>query len=301
MVNIARWRNWRPSGLPARKEPESASKPTKPSELPAAAANQAPEAIQRNLFEPTGVISAGSIPPVIAGIGEFMAEITAFARIGSEATLTAAPDSVVSFEGFEGFEGFEPRRNGRIFLRAETSKTGALVIRPQVVPSGPAPTGFKTVVAGYGREQVRYTAMRHRLSGANRFGQDGLVFPACLLNLGSWRDDPFDLRLVPWYRSEEEAIYKYAPRVASLHPDADVTACTASFSGGIQIELRCESRSRWLMWELRGGRIRRRVDFASPSLRHAKETAICWYGEPVSEWVDITAIAAKANPARRRT
>jgi hypothetical protein len=52
----------------------------------------------------------------------------------------------------------------------------------------------------------------------------------------------------------------------------------------VQIELRLESHTRWLMWTLSGARWVRRKGFASPHLDHAKRTAEDWYGAPVKGW-----------------
>jgi hypothetical protein len=149
-------------------------------------------------------------------------------------------------------------------------------------------------VAGYGEDQVRYTAVRHHVIGSNHLGQDSTEFPVCLVNLAAWRRTPVDLRLARWFRTEEEAIDEYRPRApAALAPEP--SACIAEFSGGVHVELRRESSSRWLMWEVKDGRRKRRPDFASPYLDHAKRTAAHWYGEPVSAW------EALKDAARRQT
>jgi hypothetical protein len=57
-----------------------------------------------------------------------------------------------------------------------------MVIQPVARATYPAPTGFKTVVAGFGADQVRYTVARHQITGTNRFGQTSTKFPFCLVN-----------------------------------------------------------------------------------------------------------------------
>jgi hypothetical protein len=86
-------------------------------------------------------------------------------------------------------------------------------------------------VVGVGRDQVVYTVARHWIDGTNQFGQSTADFPFCLVNLPAWRRAPCDLRLAEWYRTEQEAIEKYAP--APLEPEP--LACAASFAGGVQI------------------------------------------------------------------
>jgi hypothetical protein len=123
-----------------------------------------------------------------------------------------------------------------------------MVIEPVTRASYPAPTSFKTVVAGFGADQVRYTVARHQITGTNRFGQNSVEFPFCLVNLAAWRRAPCDLRLAEWYRTEQESIAKYAPPPPV--PEPEPMDCIASFAGGVQIEPRRENRSRFLMWEV---------------------------------------------------
>jgi hypothetical protein len=170
--------------------------------------------------------------------------------------------------GFDGFDGFvEQRRQKKVEARLHLN--GLMVIQPVARASYPEPTGFKTVVAGFGAEQLRYTVARHQITGTNRFGQNSAEFTFCFVYLAAWRRAPCDLRLAEWYRTEQEAIAKYAPPPPAPEP----TDCIASFAGDVQVELRRENRSRYLMWEVRNGRRTRRVDFSSPYLNHAKRTA----------------------------
>ena len=87
-----------------------------------------------------------------------------------------------------------------------------MVIEPVTRASYPAPTSFKTVVAGFGADQVRYKVAWHQITGTNRFGQNSTESPFCVVNLAAWRRAPCDLRLTQWYASEQEAIEKYAPQ-----------------------------------------------------------------------------------------
>jgi hypothetical protein len=215
-----------------------------------------------------------------------MEEVAAFAKLGTTALPPGAQPG-----GFAGFVGFVAQANQKNVVEARLHPSGFLVFRPSTVGLYPEPSGFRTVLAGYGKDQVRYTAARHQIKGTNRFGQTSVEFPFCLVNLSAWRRAPCDLRLAEWYRTEQEAVAKYAP---SAPPSAsEPTDCIASFAGGVQVELRRENRSRYLMWELRGGRRTRRTDFSSPFLDHAKRTAACWYGEPVEDWHGLQDIKAR--------
>ncbi|MBS1856112.1 MAG: hypothetical protein JST11_12155 [Acidobacteria bacterium] len=168
-------------------------------------------------------------------------------------------------------------------IEARLGPDGGLTFQPVDLARYGRPTGFKTVAVGVGKEEYRLTLVQHHLRDANRSGQDGTEFPHCLVNMAVWRRDPFDLRLLPWYRTEADALERFRPHA----PDPEPDACAASFGGGVQIELRRESKSRWLMWEVRAGRRLRRADFASPSLRHAQATAVAWYGPEMSEWTAL--------------
>lgn len=280
MSSTARWRNWKPP-LPPLQGVESPSKPSKPSEPPVDAPGS--EVVAGKLDETVVLVESGatatsSIAP--AALAEVMNEVAAFARLGAGAGPAEAPPG-----GFVGFDGFEAQGNRKNVVEARLHPSGFLVFRP-VMGRYPEPRGFRTVVAGYGKDQVRYTAARHQITGTNQIGQSSVEFPFCLVNLGPWRRSPFDLRLVEWYRTEQDAIAKYAPKPVSP-PAPEPSACIATFAGGVQIELRRESPSRWEMSEIRHGRRKRRTDFASPCLDHAKRTAIYWYGEPQGDWQEV--------------
>jgi hypothetical protein len=224
---------------------------------------------------------------MLGDVDGLVSTVTAFARIGSDGRRATSPSG-----SFEGFDGFVPQGNQKNFVEAHVHASGLVVFRP--AHRYPQPTGFRTVVAGYGKEQVRYTAARHHIVGSNHLGQDGVQFPVCLVNLTAWRRTPCDLRLTRWFCTEEEAIDEYRTK-ASAVPAPGPSACIAQFAGDVLVELRRESSSRWLRWETKGGRRTRRTDFASPYLDHAKRTAAHWYGEPVGDWQELT------DAARRRT
>jgi hypothetical protein len=210
-------------------------------------------------------------------------------------------DTETAKVGCEGFDGFVSDGHPKTEIEVRRHPSGLVVLQRAGVRNYPQPTGFRTVVAGYGEDQVRYTAMRHNVAGTNHLGQDSTEFPFCLLNLPAWRRSPFDLRLTRWYRSEQEAIDQYRPKPPAP-PAPEPKACAADFGGGVRIEI-VKDGSRWLMWEMRGGRARRRTDFASPFLDHARRTAVHWYGEPLSEWQeqeDATHAAQSRRTRRRR-
>jgi hypothetical protein len=55
------------------------------------------------------------------------------------------------------------------------------------------------------------------------------------------------------------------------------------------------------MWEVMGGRKKRRMDFASPYLEHGKATAVLWYGEPQTGWHELKETkTATSRRARRK-
>jgi hypothetical protein len=214
-----------------------------------------------------------------AGIADLLQEISAFARIGSSGT-SAALDADVPVD-FEGFNGSVPEPSRRAVLEARIEPDGRLLIQPGTPGKYPAPSGFKTVIAGVGPDAVTYTVARHWIDDTNQSGQNSADYPFCLVNLPAWRRSPCDMRLAEWYRTEEEAVAKYAPR-PPIAPEP--STCIGNFAGGVQIELSREGPSRWTMWEVRYGKRKRRTDFASPWLDHAKRTAVYWYGEPIGGW-----------------
>jgi hypothetical protein len=225
--------------------------------------------------------AATTTPPLPDELAGIIDEVVTFAKLG---TTVSPPGAQTG--GFAGFEGFVAQANQENVLEARPQPSGSLVLRPST--RYPEPSGFRTVVAGYGSDQVRYTVAKHQITGTNRYGQTSVEFPFCLVNLAAWRQAPCDLRLAEWYRSEQDAVAKYAPPPPA--PEPEPTDCIASFAGGVQVELRRENRSRFLMWEVRNGRRTRRSDFSSPFLDHAKRTAACWYVEPVEDWHDLQEI-----------
>jgi hypothetical protein len=280
MSNAARWRDWKPSGSTAKTDVGSAAKPSKPSKPP-------------EQLGPTSATPGSNLAPirppappppatldVLAGLA---AEVATFAQIGSAAPASGGADGSPSV-GFEGFEGFVADTKRKNILQARVGSTGSVVLRPADPSEFPEPTGFKTVASGVGADEVRYTVVQHHIKGPNHVGQDGAEFLFCLVNLAAWRRGPVDLRLVNWFRSEQDAMSRYLP---SAPPPPEPSACSAMFAGGVQVELRRENRSRWQMWEVRSGRRTRRTDFSSPYCDHAKRTAIFWYGEPLTEWLEL--------------
>jgi hypothetical protein len=192
----------------------------------------------------------------------------------------ASPDAQPP-TSFEGFEGFSSEYKHGTVVHARLEHGGQLVLQP---PNRgyPAPTGFKTVPAGFGEQ--RYTVARHHLTGLNRFGQDGAAFPFCLVNLAAWREDPFDLRLAHWFQTEAEAIGQYTAPEPPPQPASQSPAWVATFAGPVEIELRRNGPVRWLMFETRDGKRIRRKDFASPHLDHAKRCAQFFLGDPLHGW-----------------
>src|SRR5262245_50158672 len=248
MSNPARWRNWRPSGFQLRKDVGSEIKPAKPTEPPVSAP-PGPDGGQGTVVKHDNPVPSGdvatplSVPCELAGV---MEEVAAFARIGS----TVQPAGPLP-RGFAGFDGFAAQANQKNVVEAQLHPSGFLVFRPSTPTDYPQPSGFKTVVAGYGKDQVRYTVAKHQITGMNRFGQTSVEFPFCLVNLAAWRRAPCDLRLAEWYSTEQEAIAKYAPPPPAT--ESEPTDCIASFAGGVRVELRRENRSRYLIWEVRDG------------------------------------------------
>jgi hypothetical protein len=292
MSDAPSWLNWRPTGLQSPHTSEPPTKPTKPTEPPVAL--QPPRGVEAaEVHEPVALTE--SAPPV-GELAKMVGEVLPFARIGRGGPLTAPlPPNLA---GFVGFDGFVADRNHKNIIETRVGPSGHLVFRPSAPGQYPKPTGFRTVVAGYGsKDQVRYTAARHQITGNNRLGQDSVEFPFCLVSLEAWRQAPVDLRLAEWYRTEQDAIDKYSPHPPE--PQAEPLDCVASFVGGLQVELHRENRSRWLMWEVRDGRKTRRRDFASPYLDHAKRTAAFWYGEPVEDWQSLQETKTDAGSRRR--
>jgi hypothetical protein len=202
-------------------------------------------------------------------------ELTVLARIGAEGA--PLPTEPTSLEGFEQFV-LDPHRVP--VLEGHLDTNGRLVVQPAARGQYPEPCGNKTVIVSYGFERVKYTAARHWLDGLNDFGQDGAEFRFCLVNIRAWRDTPCDLRHAQWYRTEEDAIAKYAPQPPVPEPGR----CRASFAGGVQIEICPESRNRWVMFEVRYGRRSRVKNFVSPYLDHAKRAAEHLHGAPLEGW-----------------
>jgi hypothetical protein len=222
-----------------------------------------------------------------ASISACAEQLAAFARVGTNAPRAATEISL------DGFDRFVPDLQRGPILEARLDGAGRLVIQPSA-GTYPEPTGNRTVVVGVLDDQVTYTAARHWIDGQNHFGQDSNEFPFCLVNLPKWRRTPCDLRAAEWYRSEEEALAKYAYQPPAPEPDA----FAAKFSGGVRVELRRESSDRWLML-VKGSRPERTKDFATPFLDHAKRTAVLWFGEPIEGWTELrdakAAVRRQAN------
>ena len=125
----------------------------------------------------------------------------------------------------------------------------------------------------------------HNCSAINRFGQDPVKYPYCVLNLPAWREKPFDLTLTRWYPRRPRR-WRQVTAVEAPPPKPEDRRTCAVFAGGVQVTLRLEANSRWLMWVEHYGTRRRRKDFASPSLDHARRSAEHFYGVPVSGWCE---------------
>jgi hypothetical protein len=149
----------------------------------------------------------------------------------------------------------------------------------------PEPAGLRTVESWFGGRKTRMTIARHNLNGRNRFGQDAAKYPYCLVNLAAWKECRFDLRVANWFHSREEAT---SAARGCIDPPVDTPPVSrvwsASFPDGIQAELRSDHGNRWLTWVSRDGRTERRRDLVSPCAEHAKRTAECYLGTPVSGW-----------------
>jgi hypothetical protein len=283
MSDTGRWLNWKPSGWLVQNEVESGTKPTKPSKPPGTET-----ALEK-------VAPATAPPP---GFGDLsMDEISAYARIGSDAPPDSSPAGQPTGR-FDGFDGFVAQCNRKNVIEVRRHPSGLMVFQPVTRAGYPEPTGFKTVASGVGSDEVRYTVVQHHIKGPNHVGQDGAEFPFCLVNLAAWRRGPVDLRLVHWFRTERDAMSRYLPPAP---PPPEPLACFAMFAGGVQVELRRENRSRWQMWEVRSGHRTRRTDFSSPWLGHSQTTARQWYGEPLTDWVELqeNPVRAKARPRSR--
>lgn len=148
---------------------------------------------------------------------------------------------------------------------------------------------LKTVDSWFDGRKIPMTIARHNLAGENRFGQDSGQFPYCLVNMAEWRDCPFDLRLARWFRSQDEAVAHpqgcivSEPREDPKDPQV-VKRWRAQFAGGIEVELRQDQKSRWVMEVTKNGLWERRKDFASPFLEHSQRTTEYWYGTPLTPW-----------------
>lgn len=150
----------------------------------------------------------------------------------------------------------------------------------------PAPTPLRPVMMVCGGKQVRLTLARHNSAGENRFGQTAANSPYCAIDLSAWRGRPFDLARVRWYGSPEKALKVGIEKPDhSEHHEAEDNRTCATFPGGIHVAIRRQGNSRWLMWVERHGIERRRKDFASPYLDHARRSAEHFYGIPAGVWV----------------
>ena len=93
---------------------------------------------------------------------------------------------------------------------------------------------------------------------------------------------PFNYRQ---YAIPDEPDVDVTPSLKPAEDQDDATFASAQFAHAVRIELRRNGPSRWYMYvSISGQRAVRRKDFASPSLDHAKRTAVAWYGPPISQW-----------------
>ena len=143
-----------------------------------------------------------ALPEGFPAAEQNIAEVVAFAKTISGATEAAAETASGEWR-FEGFEAFEVDPKSCVEIEIRVDHSGRIIFCPCPRPD-PEPTGFKTFATEGG--DVRFTFCRHRVSGPNRFSQDPGEFPYCMVNRAAWRRRPFDLRLIRWYRSEEEAV-----------------------------------------------------------------------------------------------
>jgi hypothetical protein len=80
---------------------------------------------------------------------------------------------------------------------------------------------------------------------------------------------------------EEQYEQSAAPTAPGL-PDADKRE--AAFDGNLRVQVRPAGSDRWMIWFTHGASWRRRSDFATPCLDHARRTAEHWYGPPLDGW-----------------
>jgi hypothetical protein len=83
---------------------------------------------------------------------------------------------------------------------------------------------------------------------------------------------------------EAEPAEPPAPSLPPAPPVAAVEKTEALFADNLHIQLRQDGGGRWMIWFSHGAAWRRRKDFATPFLDHARRTAEHWFGAPVSEW-----------------
>jgi hypothetical protein len=195
----------------------------------------------------------------------------------------ADPHNTPEAGGSVGFEGFVPPS-----VAADATAPVTTPVRlsaPANRRSGPLypePTWGRTVTVSFASGDAKLTVVRHNLRGENRFGQNAAKFPFCVISYLAWREFPFDLRGVHWYRTADDAAGVFSAPPAE-DARTEIRALVAHFAEGIDVELWRQSK-RWLMWVTQRGKRNRRKDFASPYLEHAQRTAEEWYGKPLDGW-----------------
>jgi hypothetical protein len=77
------------------------------------------------------------------------------------------------------------------------------------------------------------------------------------------------------------------PATNSVNPAAPASdeQCTeATFAGSVTVQIRPYGPNRWSLWFTHGAAWRKRKDFATPYLDHARRTAEHWYGPLLDSW-----------------
>jgi hypothetical protein len=145
----------------------------------------------------------------------------------------------------------------------------------------PTPAVVRSHNVVFNGRQVAMTLARHNCSGVNRFGQNARSFPFCVINVERWREHPFDLSRLPWYRSAAHAAEQ--PREPATEQPISTGSCYVATCGTTRVVLERKARH-WLMFVNGTTERCRRRDFASVSLQHSQETAEAWYSPPTDPW-----------------
>ena len=157
---------------------------------------------------------------------------------------------------------------------------GAKEADPHPFPT-PAVVRRQNVV--FNGRQVAMTFVRHNYTGTNRFGQDARSFPFCVINVARWREYPFDLARLPWYRSAAHAAEQ--PREPATEQPIPTGSCYVATCGTTRVVLERKA-GHWLMFVSGTTERCRRRDFASVSLQHSQETAEQWFGPATQRWLE---------------